>query len=104
MGKGWEVGGSFKRERTYIYPWLIHVDVWQKSNQYLKQLSFIKSKLKNKIINAIISFISNDRCVSIQVQQNIIIYLFQNVTCPSLHVVFLHLCCNSNGGEKLLVA
>ena len=26
---GWEVGGRFKREGTYVYRWLIHVDVWQ---------------------------------------------------------------------------
>ena len=38
--KGQEVGGRFKREGTYVYLWLIHVDVWQKSNQYIKQLSF----------------------------------------------------------------
>ena len=25
---GWE--GMFKREGTYVYLWLIHVDVWQK--------------------------------------------------------------------------
>jgi len=27
---GWEVGGRFKREGTYVYLWLIHVDIWQK--------------------------------------------------------------------------
>ena len=26
-GKRWEVGGRFMREGTYVYPWLIHVDV-----------------------------------------------------------------------------
>ena len=25
---GWEVGRRFKRERTYIYLWLIHFNVW----------------------------------------------------------------------------
>ena len=25
--EGWEMGGSFKREGTYIYLWLIHVDI-----------------------------------------------------------------------------
>ena len=29
-----EVGGSFKREGTYVYLWLIHVYVWQKSSHY----------------------------------------------------------------------
>ena len=27
-----------KTEGTYIYLWLIHVDVWQKSNQYCKAI------------------------------------------------------------------
>ena len=32
--EGWDgmggVGGRYKREGTYIYLWLIHVDIWQK--------------------------------------------------------------------------
>ena len=28
------VGGRFKRERAYVYLWLIHVDVWQKPTKY----------------------------------------------------------------------
>ena len=24
----WEMGGRLKREGTYIYLWLIHVDIW----------------------------------------------------------------------------
>ena len=35
---GWEVGGRFKRERTYIYLWLIHVNVWQNPAQYYKAI------------------------------------------------------------------
>ena len=31
-GLGWEVGGRFKRERTYVYLCLIHVDVMVKTN------------------------------------------------------------------------
>ena len=32
---GREVGGRFKREGTYVYPWLIHVDVWwQKTTKF----------------------------------------------------------------------
>ena len=27
---GWEVGRRVKSEGTYVYLWLIHVDVWQK--------------------------------------------------------------------------
>ena len=36
--EGWEVGGRFKREGTYIYLWLIHVDGWQKPTQYCKAI------------------------------------------------------------------
>ena len=50
---GWGVGGRFKRERTYVYLWLIHVDIWQKPTQHCKsiilQLKINKFK-KNKII------------------------------------------------------
>ena len=35
---GWEVEGRFKREGTYIHPWLIHADVWQKPTQYFKAI------------------------------------------------------------------
>lgn len=28
----------FKREGTWVYPWLIHVDVWQKRTQYHKAM------------------------------------------------------------------
>jgi hypothetical protein len=35
-GMGWEVGGRFKTEETYIYLWLIHV--WQKPAQYCKAI------------------------------------------------------------------
>ena len=30
----------FKREGTYVYLWLIHVDVWQKPTQYCKAIIF----------------------------------------------------------------
>ena len=35
---GWEVQGRFKREGTYVYPWLIHVDAWQEATQYCKAI------------------------------------------------------------------
>jgi len=37
---GWEEGGKFKREGTYVYPWQIHVDVWQKPMQYCEAIVF----------------------------------------------------------------
>ena len=42
---GRELGAGFKRERTYIYLWLIHVDVWQKSTKVCKAIIL---QLKNK--------------------------------------------------------
>ena len=36
-GIRWEVGGRFKREGTYVYLWLIHVDVWQEKQNKTKQ-------------------------------------------------------------------
>ena len=30
--------GKFKKEETYVYLWLIHVDVWQKPAQYCKAI------------------------------------------------------------------
>ena len=46
---GWEVGGRFKREGTYVYLWLSHVDVWQKSTQYYKAIILqLKFKLRKE--------------------------------------------------------
>ena len=36
---GREVGRRLKREETYVYLWQIHVDVWQKQHNIVKQLS-----------------------------------------------------------------
>ena len=45
------MGGRFKTEETYVHPWPIHVDVWQKPTQYYKvvilQLKIIKKKKRN---------------------------------------------------------
>ena len=32
------MGGSLKREGTYVYLWLVHVDVWQKGTQYCREI------------------------------------------------------------------
>ena len=50
-GEGGGRGGS--RWGTYVHPWLIHVNVWQKPPQYCKIISFqLKQinfkKIKNK--------------------------------------------------------
>ena len=51
------VGGKFKREGTYVYLWLIHIDVWQKPAQYWKAIilqlkinNFFKVTLKKKML------------------------------------------------------
>ena len=35
-GVGREAGGGVQDGGTHVYPWLIHVDAWQKPPQYLK--------------------------------------------------------------------
>ena len=46
------MGGRFRREGTYVYLWLIHVDVWRKPTQYCKafilQLKINKLNYKKK--------------------------------------------------------
>ena len=36
---GREIGGRFKRERIYVYLWLIHVEVWQKTAKFCKAIT-----------------------------------------------------------------
>ena len=49
---GW--GGRFKGEGTYVYLWLIHVDVWQKLTKFCKAiiLQLRKKKKKAKIMSS----------------------------------------------------
>ena len=44
-GMGSKVGGRFKGEETYVYLWLIRVDVWQKPTQHCKAIK--KKKKEN---------------------------------------------------------
>ena len=48
----WEEAGRFEREETYVYLWLIHVDVWQKPVQYCKAiiLQLIKKNERSESI------------------------------------------------------
>jgi len=47
---GREVGRRLKRERTYVYLWLIHVDVRQKPTQYCKAIIFqLKINLEKQV-------------------------------------------------------
>ena len=42
---GWVGGRRFKREGTFVYLWLTHVDVWQKPTQYCKVI-ILQLKIK----------------------------------------------------------
>ena len=46
--EGWDgVEGGFKKEETYVYLWLILVDVWQKPAKFCKTIILqLKNKLK----------------------------------------------------------
>jgi len=37
-GMGRKVGGRFRRERTHVYLWLIHVEIWQKTTKFCKAM------------------------------------------------------------------
>ena len=39
-------GGRFKREETYVYLWLTHVEVWQKTRKFCKVI-ILQLKKKN---------------------------------------------------------
>ena len=52
-GRGWGVGGRFKREGTYVYLWLIHTVVWQKATQHCETVILqLKMFFKNRCIVA----------------------------------------------------
>ena len=46
-----ETGGRFKREGTYVYLWLIHADVLQKTTKFCKAIIL---QLKNKSFKKIL--------------------------------------------------
>ena len=47
---GW--GGRFKKEGIYVYLWLIHVEVWQKTTIFCKAIILqLKNKLKKIKLN-----------------------------------------------------
>ena len=52
-GMGRQMGGIFKREGTYVYLWLIHIDIWQKTAKFYKAiiLQLKKYFLKIKKVN-----------------------------------------------------
>ena len=46
---GREMGGRFKREGAYVYLWLIHVDIWQKTTKLCKAIILQLKKNKKEI-------------------------------------------------------
>ena len=54
---GQEMGGSFKRKGIYVYLWLIHVEVWQKTAKFCKaiilQQKINKFKKEKKMVSRI---------------------------------------------------
>ena len=49
--KGSEMGGRFKRKEMYVYLWLIHAEVWQKTTKFCKAIILqLKNKLTFKIL------------------------------------------------------
>ena len=59
----WEVEGKFRRDETYAYLWLIHLDLGQKPTQHCKEIilqfknKFLKnSKKKNPSLHPFPSF------------------------------------------------
>ena len=57
-GMGWEMGGEFSREGTYVYLWLIHVDIRQGSTQYCNAIIF---QLKKEKKSQHICIIANEK-------------------------------------------
>jgi len=43
---GREMGGRFKRKGIYVYLWLIHIEVWQKTIKFYKETILQKISLK----------------------------------------------------------
>ena len=56
-GWSWHLYQKSVIKNTYVYLWLFHVDVWQKSSQYCKVIFLqLKLKLKSMTINVKVYF------------------------------------------------
>ena len=68
-----EMGGRFKRDGLYVYLWLIHVEVWQKTTKFCKAIIF---QLKNKQIffkKKIIEFILINGTIKTMIYNDLIL-------------------------------
>ena len=70
---GWEVWGSFQREGIYVYLWLIHLAIWQKSTQYCKATIL---QLKINIFKYIISILFLPICLLWSLQIDLYFFPF----------------------------
>ena len=52
----WEVGGRFKREGTYVYLWLIHVDGYMTETNTIFKSNYLPIKI-NKFLKFSSSFV-----------------------------------------------
>jgi len=54
VAENWKINGKmqggFQREGTYLYPWLNHVNIWQRPIQYCKAIIFQLKCEKKKVI------------------------------------------------------
>ena len=67
---GWDMGGKFQREKTYVYLWLIHIDILQKPSQYCKAIIL---QFKTKQISADVSTEMNRQNLQGRAQVRIIL-------------------------------
>ena len=69
---------GFRMEETYVYLWLIHVDVWQKSTRYCKAIILqLKKKKKNK--------------AKIRISLLLVLFFWRALTNPSPYCHTVHL-------------
>ena len=75
------MGGRFKKEGTYVYLWLIHVDVWQKATQHCKAiiLQLKTNKLKKLLYIYFEHWVC--KCVCVCEHIHISIYRGKSVIC-----------------------
>ena len=71
---GWEVWGSSQREGIYVYLWLIHFVIWQKSTQYCKAI-ILPLKI-NIFLKYIISILFLPICLLWSLQMDLCFFPF----------------------------
>ena len=90
----WEMEGMFKREGTYVYLRMIHVDLWQKATQYYKAIILqLKIKFKKELIKKLVYVWSKIKSLAKYW------YIF---LVTSIHIMFIcRICKQMNFGGRL---